>query len=197
MEEIVAYAKSILFFLLFVNLVMQLLKGSAYEKFVRPVCGMILVILIVQPVLRLFGNEEKVLFSAEQKISLLLSGERTEFVLPKETGYEFAVLEAYEEELTGQLAKLLAADGLLLLTAEFSLSAEEKSFGEIRELTVTAEKSEGQKRERIEIAPVVFFRESVATGMTAEEIRVKDKLADFYNLDRENIYVSIREEKDG
>ena len=51
MDEIISYAKTVLFFLIFVNLIMQLLKGSSYERFVHPVCGMILVIMIIRPLL--------------------------------------------------------------------------------------------------------------------------------------------------
>ena len=199
MEALVSYAKSILFFLLFVNLIMQLLKGSSYEKFVRPVCGMILVILIVKPVLSLFGMEKQLLFAAEQKISFLFSEGEAEFVLPEGTGYEFSVLEAYEEELTGQLREMLSEEGLLLVSADFSLSAETNSFGEIRGLTVEVKEGEEvwQSAERIKIAPIVFEKEATKDGMSAEEIRVKDKLADFYNLERENIYVNIKEENNG
>lgn len=199
MDGIISYAKSILFFLLFVNLMMQLLKGSAYEKFVRPVCGMILVILIVQPVLSLFGMEEQLLFAAEQKISFLFSEGEVEFVLPEGTGYEFSVLEAYEEELTEGLRELLCEEGLTLVSADFSLSAEKNTFGELRGVTLEARTGTEttQPGTRIEIAPIVFEKEATKDAMSAEEIRIKDKLADFYHLERENIYVSIKEEQDG
>lgn len=198
MDAVISYAKSILFFLLFINLVMQLLKGSVYEKFVRPVCGMILMILIVNPVLSLLEMDDRLLFAAEQKMLLLFSETGAGLELPENTGYEFAVLEAYEAELTAQLTKLLEEEGLLVYSADFSLSAEEKSFGEIRGLTLVAGTSPKEQPEgKISIAPIVFETERQETGMSAAEIRIKDKLADFYNLGRENIYVNIKEEKDG
>lgn len=197
MNEIISYAKTVLFFLLFVNLVMQLLKGSSYERFVHPVCGMILVIMIIRPLLSLFGGEEKVLYAAEQKLSLLLSGDELRLSLPKEAGYEFAVLEAYEEELVTQLSGILKEDGLAVITADFSLSAEEKDFGTIRGLTLRAEKIKEGSTKRIEIAPIVFESRKRDEAVSAEEIRIKDKLADFYQMDVDNIYVSIKEEKDG
>ena len=197
MNEIISYAKTVLFFLLFVNLVMQLLKGSSYERFVHPVCGMILVIMIIRPLLSLFGGEEKVLYAAEQKLSLLLSGDELRLSLPKEAGYEFAVLEAYEEELVTQLSGILKEDGLAVITADFSLSAEEKDFGTIRGLTLRAEKIKEGSTKRIEIAPIVFESRKRDEAVSAEEIRIKDKLAYFYQMDVDNIYVSIKEEKDG
>lgn len=197
MEAIISYAKTVLFFLLFVNLIMQLLKGSSYERFVHPICGMILVILIVRPILGLFGGEEKVLHAAEQKISLLLAQNETEFILPENAGYEFAVLETYEKELTRQLSEILTADGLSVVSADFSISAEEKDFGTIRGLTLLAERKKEENTQRIEIAPIVFERERREDTVSAEEIRIKDKLADFYNLEEGNIYVSIKEECDG
>lgn len=197
MDDIISYAKTVLFFLLFINLIMQLLKGSSYERFVHPVCGMILVIMIIRPLLSMFGGEEKVLYAAEQKLSLLLSGDEVRLSLPKEAGYEFAVLEAYEEELITQLSEILTEEGLSVVAADFSLSAEEKDFGTIRGLTLAAaKKNEGSTR-RIEIVPIVFESKKQDVAVSAEEIRIKDKLADFYQMDKDNIYVSIKEEKDG
>ncbi len=197
MDEIISYAKTVLFFLLFVNLVMQLLKGSSYERFVHPVCGMILVIMIIRPVLSLFDGETKVLYAAEQKLSLLLAQSDAQFSLPEEAGYEFAVLEAYEKELTTQLCELLTKEGLRVVEANFSLSAEEKEFGTIRGIRLTAEKAGQEKTARIEIAPIVFESRKREETAGAEEIRIKDKLADFYQIDETNIYVTIKEAQDG
>jgi len=196
-DEIISYAKTVLFFLLFVNLLMQLLKGSSYERFVHPVCGMILVIMILRPVLSMFGGEEKVLYAAEQKLSLLLAQGEQGYVQEEGTGYEFAVLEAYEKELIIRLSEALAEEGLSVVNADFSLSAEEKDFGTIRGLTLTAEAAKEEKEGRILIAPIVFERGSRDETISAEEIRVKDKLADFYQVDEANIYVNIKEEQDG
>lgn len=197
MDEIISYAKTVLFFLLFVNLLMQLLKGSSYERFVHPVCGMILVIMILRPVLSMFGGEEKVLYAAEQKLSLLLAQGEQGYVQEEGTGYKFAVLEAYEDELVIQLSEVLAEDGLSVVNADFSLSAEEKDFGTIRGLKLTAEAAKEQREGRILIAPIVFERGIREETVSAEEIRIKDKLADFYQVDEANIYVNIKEEQDG
>ena len=197
MGEIISYAKTVLFFLLFVNLLMQLLKGSSYERFVHPVCGMILVIMILRPVLSMFGGEEKVLYAAEQKLSLLLAQGEQGYVQEEGTGYEFAVLEAYEKELIIQLSEALAEEGLSVVNADFSLSAEEKDFGTIRGLKLTAEAAKEQREGRIYIAPIVFERGIREETVSAEEIRIKDKLADFYQVDEANIYVNIKEEQDG
>lgn len=196
MDAIISYAKTVLFFLLFVNLIMQLLKGSSYERFVHPICGMILVIMIIRPVLSLFGGEEKVLYAAEQKLSLLLA-QGEEYPVSEDSGYAFAVLEAYETELIAQLSGLLEEEGLSVVSADFSVSAEEKDFGTIRGITVTARKKEETKPGRIEVAPVVFERRDREETVSAEEIRIKDKLTDFYQVDEANIYVNIKEEQDG
>ncbi len=196
METVISYAKTVLFFLLFVNLIMQLLKGSSYERFVHPICGMILVIMIIRPVLSLFGGEEKVLYAAEQKLSLLLA-QGEEYPVAEDSGYAFAVLEAYETELVAQLSGLLEEEGLSVVSADFFLSAEEKDFGTIRGITVTAEKKGESKDGRIEIAPIVFGTGKREETVSAEEIRMKGKLTDFYQVDEDNIYVNIKEEQDG
>lgn len=197
MDAVISYAKTVLFFLLFVNLLMQLLKGSTYERFIHPICGMVLVILIVRPVLALFDGDEKLLYAAEQKISLLFAQSEAEFELPETAGYEFIVLENYEKKLTEQLSGVLAEDGYCIVTADFSICAEEKEFGKIRGLSVVMEKTENEGGKKIGITPIVFEREYQSKTPSAEEIRIKDKLADFYNLEEGNIYVSIKEGQDG
>jgi len=196
-EAVISYAKTVLFFLLFVNLIMQLLKGSSYERFVQPICGMILVIMIIRPVLHLFGGEEKVLYAAEQKLSLLLAQNEEQMPLYEGKGYEFAVLENYEKELTVQLSEVLKEEGYTLRYADFSISAEEKDFGTIREITVVGERKKEGVTGKIDIAPIVFEREERESNISAEEIRIKDKLAGFYNVEEGNIYVSIKEEYNG
>ncbi|MBE5931533.1 MAG: hypothetical protein E7268_10845 [Lachnospiraceae bacterium] len=197
MDEIISYAKTVLFFLLFVNLLMQLLKGSSYERFVHPVCGMILVIMILRPVLAMFDGEERVLYAAEQKISFWLAQEEQGYLPEEGTGYEFAVLEAYEQELCAQLAGVLAEERLSVTAADFSLSAEEKDFGTIRGLKLTAETAGEQRPGRIFVAPIVFESRKGDGTVSAEEIRIKDKLADFYQVDEANIHVTIKEAQDG
>lgn len=198
MEAVISYAKTVLFFLLFVNLIMQLLKGSSYERFVHPVCGMILVVLMIRPVLAFFGGEESLLYAAEQKISLLLAQNGGAYFTPEEEegGYEFAVLAAYEEELVVQLTGILEEEGLTVESVDFSLSAE-SDFGTIRTITVTARDGDGAKSGRIQIEPIVWEGRKREETVSAEEIRLKDKLADFYQVDEANIYVNIKEEQDG
>lgn len=197
MENLITYAKSILFFLLFSNIVMQLLKGSCYERFVHPVCGMLLVILILQPMLKWFGAEEKLLFAAEQKISLLLAENKSEFFMPSEAGYEFSVLEEYEAQLMIQLEELLKEEKISVVSADFSLSAEEKDFGTIRGIRLEAEAEEKEETGMIQIPPIFFGGTKEEDTLSAREIYIKDKLSDFYRLDKENIYVNIREEQNG
>lgn len=197
MDSVVSYAKTVLFFLLFVNLVIQLLQGSSYERFIRPVCGMILIILVIRPMLRLFGEDERVLFAAEQKLSLLLTKNDMAMAEPEEDSYTFVVLEQYEAELTRQLEEVLQKEGLEVISADFSISAEEKEFGVIRGIAVTAGERQAERESNIYIAPIVFERNQAMATMSAREIGIRDKLSDFYRLEKDNIYVSIKEEEDG
>ncbi len=200
MDEVVSYAKTVLFFLLFVNLLMQFLKGSSYERFVQPICGMMLVILLVRPILTLFGGEEQLLYAAEQKLSQFLVQSETKLYSREEgqsDGYVFAILEQYEKDLTVQLAELLKKEGLILVSANFSIAAEEKEFGTIREITVQAENAAENAKQKIKMEPIVFREETREKTVSAEEIRMRDMLADFYQMDERNIYVSIKEEQDG
>lgn len=197
MDLVVSYAKTVLFFLLFVNLVIQLLQGSSYERFIRPVCGMILIILVIRPMLRLLGEDERVLFAAEQKLSLLFTKNEMSMAGTEVDGYTFAVLEQYEAELIGQLEEMLQKENLEVVSADFFISAEEKEFGVIRGINVTAKERKAETGTKINIAPIVFDRNQNRESMSADEIRIRDKLSDFYRLEKDNIYVSIKEEEDG
>lgn len=195
MESIYNYAKEILFFLLFMNLCMQLPGATEYKRYVRFVFGIVLILLCLTPIVRMFGKEERISYYLRKNLlqSELAHSDADLFLA--EGNRKNAIVEAYKEELCGQLVSLLQEETLHLLQADFVLSEDEMEYGKIEEIFVVAQYSNGSSR--ITIEPVQIGKSSQnkeeAEFLSPMEIHIKNKLAVFYNVEESNINVIVRE----
>ena len=192
LEGIYNYAKEILFFLLFMNLCMQLPGAAEYKRYVRFVFGMVLIILCLTPIVRVFGEEDRIAYYLRKNLlqSELSYSDGDLFLA--EGDRKNAIMEAYKEELCRQLVNLLQEETLHLLQADFVLSEDETEYGKIEAIFVVAQYNSGGNR--IAIEPVQIGESSQkADFLSPMEIYIKNKLAVFYNVEESNINVIVRE----
>ena len=195
LESIYNYAKEILFFLLFMNLCIQLPGATEYKRYVRFVFGIVLILLCLTPVVRMFGEEEQLSYYLRKNLlqSELVHSDTDLFLT--EGDRKDVIVEAYKEELCEQLVRLLQEETLHLLQAEFVLSENEQEYGKIEEIFVVAQYSNGG--DKITIEPVQIGENSKsrekAEFLSPMEIHIKNKLAVFYNVEESNINVIVRE----
>ena len=192
MESIYNYAKEILFFLLFMNLCMQLPGATEYKRYVRFVFGIVLILLCLTPIVRMFGDEERISYYLRKNLlqSELANSDAELFLA--EGNRKNAIVEAYKEELCEQLVSLLQEEMLHLLQADFVLSEDETEYGKIEEIFVVAQYSSGGSSITIEPVQIGKSRQE-AEFLSPMEIHIKNKLAVFYNVEESNINVIVRE----
>lgn len=195
LESIYNYAKEILFFLLFMNLCMQLPGAAEYKRYVRFVFGMVLILLCLTPVVRIFGEEDRISYYLRKNLlqSELSYSDGDLFL--EEGDRKNAIVEAYKEELCEQLEILLQEETLHLLQADFTLSEDEMEYGKIKAIFVVAQYSNGD--DRITIEPIQIGENGrnrqETEFLSPMEIHIKNKLAVFYNVEESNINVIVRE----
>ena len=177
------------------NLCMQLPGATEYKRYVRFVFGIVLILLCLTPIVRMFGKEERISYYLRKNLlqSELAHSDADLFLA--EGNRKNAIVEAYKEELCGQLVSLLQEETLHLLQADFVLSEDEMEYGKIEEIFVVAQYSNGSSR--ITIEPVQIGKSSQnkeeAEFLSPMEIHIKNKLAVFYNVEESNINVIVRE----
>lgn len=196
------YVKQIAFFMVFSGILLELISGTKYQKFGEWVVGILLIMQIVMP----FINKEQIWDKFLYRLAsfdYVMQGESVleEIVLGEEQVTE-SVRITYEETLRKQIAAILERNSLVLQKAAFEIS---ETSGELLKLSVWAgyqtQTQEKQKEEKILISaipPIVIGTKEEETEqpkvMTPLEIYIKNLLSDFYNLEANNINISIQEE---
>lgn len=192
LEEIYNYAKQILFFLLFMNLCMQLPGAAEYKRYVRFVFGMVLILLCLTPVVRIFGEEDRISYYLRKNLLQSEMARSDADLFLTEGDRKNAIVEAYKEELCRQLVTLLQEETLHLLQADFVLSEDEAEYGKIEAIFVVAQYSSGGNQITIEPVQIGESKQEVEF-LSPMEIHIKNKLAVFYNVEESNINVIVRE----
>jgi stage III sporulation protein AF len=115
-----------------------------------------------------------------------------------------AVFSEYEGKLKKQVAEMLLNDGVHLVSFDltFDRDVQNMTYGEIMGMGITASLDKGEE-ERNEIPPLDLIEISkIDIDGQAEksnedlpspmEINIKNKLSDFYNIEPDNINISIQ-----
>ena len=136
-EGIFSWMKGVAVFLIFSGFLLQLLPDEKYQKYVRFVIGLVLMLLISAPLFRMGNLEENIvdrihLFSMEQSREEF----RTE-IRHAEEGYRKQLEAEYQDILAEQLAELAAEEGYEVLSVQAEISMkDDENFGAIQSLTI-------------------------------------------------------------
>lgn len=58
MEFLYEWTRNLAFYMIVVTIIIQIVPGEGYKKYVRFFVGLILILMLSQPILRLFGLKE-------------------------------------------------------------------------------------------------------------------------------------------
>lgn len=207
MEEIYIWIKNILVYMIINTIVMNLLGNKSYKKYVGIVSGMILVLIVISPVIRLMKLEDNLDYYLQaNEYSIETSGFMNDLA-HMEKEQSALVFGEYRDKLRLQVEQLLSEEKVTLKSFEVILDEEPSSatFGEIRSMSLTAimkgdEEDKDNKVPAVEDIDNIRIRIRDADGSEGDnvpsptEILIKNKLADFYNIEQGNINISVQGE---
>jgi stage III sporulation protein AF len=207
MEEIYTWIKNILVYMIINTIVMNLLGNKSYKKYVSIVSGMILVLIVISPVIRLMKLEDNLDYYLQANEYSVEASDFQNDLAHMEEEQSTAVFAEYREKIRTQVEQLLSEEAVTLETFEVILDQDPSSpsFGEIKSMKLTAvmegdeEGAENGSRtvEDIEAIRILIkdpdenADEQVPSPM---EIRIKNKLSDFYNIEQGNININVQGE---
>lgn len=58
MDAVLSWMKPIIYFSIFLTVLLQLLPNEKYKKYIRFFAGLLMIVLVLRPVLNLFGTED-------------------------------------------------------------------------------------------------------------------------------------------
>ena len=182
MDIIYGWIKNIICFYIFITVILHLLPKENYRKYVRFFTGMLLVILVMNPVLSLLGKEELIL----QKIS------QTRFFqeldnLKMDTQYlEQSQKKVYMREYERAIA--MDIDGMAARKQLNSLRTEVHLSGEYQVESVTMELKHDREDE--------FSLGEKSSGTEAEDSakvqEFRKELMEFYQLEEGQIEIALQ-----
>ncbi len=213
MNEIYNWVKNIVIFLVLTTIITNLLGKSSYKKYINLITGIILVIMVITPLLKLFQLDKTMDYYFTTNSLLAEAEDMNGRLMDAQEGQMTEILKEYKEQIGKQVSNLLDEQNLYVADIVVNIDEDESSstFGKLLALNITAghTKSEtGDKQTDID-KPVkidtvriedikVGTKKEADTGnstriLTPDEINIKNLLSDFYNMNPDNINISIQE----
>lgn len=202
--QIYTWIKNIVIYMIINTVIMNLLGNKSYKKYVSIVSGMILVLIVISPLVKLLKLQDNLDYFLRYNEFALDTSDFKSNLKQVEEKQSKAVFSEYEDKIKTQVKKQLQKDNLYMKSCEITFDTDTKSntYGEILGMTITAatEKSEetggdSLAVEKIEIPHITTDKqdtEASAKLLSPLEINIKKELADFYNLKQGNINISIQ-----
>lgn len=184
-NAIYSWMRNLAYYYLFYSIVMNLLPDKQYSVYIKNFLGILLIILLLSPVLKLFQLDTKLesrvrIESFREAFDNAVNGE-----LAAEEQSNDYLLYAYEKEIESQISQLFVQHGFEVWDIQVSLEGEEEVI--VKQIYVLA----GDPGEEVinSVGTVVIKPDT--ENEKAEEI--KKELQEVYQMDVANIIINIQE----
>jgi stage III sporulation protein AF len=206
MEEIYTWIRSIVIYMILNTVIINLLGDSSYKKYVSIVSGMILVLLVISPLLRVMDLEVTLNHYLQLNDHVIETSDFKNSLGQMEVRQRDMILGKYHQKIENQVRDLLLEKEIRLKTFRISIDriGKSKTFGEITGMSIMAvlQKKKDRKTarrlpiEEIEIHPIAFEKseDKIENHVPSPlEINIKKELSNFYHLEPDHINIHIRE----
>ncbi len=205
MDEVYTWIRNIVIYMILNTIIMNLLGDKSYKKYISIVSGMILVLIVISPILKLTNIEDNLdYFLQSNEYSLEASEFKNDLNRMDEAQSE-AIFAEYENKLREQVKEQLKEESLTVTDFDVTIDKNTKSttFGELLQIDIkaTTEQTSAQDNGRaLDIEAIEIDRISMGKKEQEQkerppsplEILVKNKLSDFYNIEQGNINITIQ-----
>lgn len=200
MGLIYEWIRNIVIYMILNTLILNVFGDSNYKKYIQLVTGMILVVIVISPVIKFLRVSDRVedLFHA-QVYAVDVSDFKSQLKTMEEGQTDFVYRE-YKERIVSQVEDMISDYDLCVKESDIIFETDENcdEFGEIKSMAFVLSPKEEKKeatRERISIKKVMLSKKEQETSVnipSPTEINIKNELSDFYNIEGDNINISIQ-----
>ena len=195
------YVQNIAMVMIFTSFLGLILPRSKHKSYIRLIAGLVVVLAIISPVVRVFNNQnlDEIFVSFERQLGLDVAARSLRHGTPFEDAMLRAVLEEHRMGLEASIRLKVSSLGYELEDARIYIDESEENFGMIAGLFLTlsretAEPNRGLIRvDRVSVSNIGIGQNAPsAQDNYSEEINtIKKLLSDFYNLSVENIDIIV------
>lgn len=193
MEYFVQWIKNIAVFYIIASLILNIIPGDKYKRYIKLFLGVVMVILLIKPIGRLTGLDGKFdeLFwtgsygamSDELKAELAFADEERIRVITAE----------FEKKISSDIKDYVESLGAVYISSrpEIDIDPASKGYGSLARISVEISRGGAYSQGNIYVPPVYVQDRDNYYEDELIAIEIKNYLADFYKLEKRNIYVNI------
>lgn len=176
MEFITDWAQQIAAYLIFGSVLSNLVRKQNYLKYVRLVMGIILMILLAVPVIKLFGKSEDYQFYLSR---YLLTGQAQDSAFIQEISEqkEALLLQEVERAVRERIERIVTGYGVEVREAKLQFCTEEAEYGRLKEIHLILESNEDSY-------------DGYGTD-TPQAIRMRERLSEEFGTEKSEIIITI------
>lgn len=198
MEAFYEWLRNIVICLFLISLIYQLFPDSDYKKYMRVAAGLILIVVVMTPVLKIFGADIKLSYflnleTLKTEIETLAYPEE---MYAAEQGRLKYVTENYKKQLENEVTALFLNGPIVLknVSVEIEGDVDSKNFGKVLSVSATAFVND-EKRDSGTVEPVVIGEEEGRSFVPAEYAGdiadMQEKIADYLCTDVSAVTISM------
>lgn len=206
MSGVYTWLKTVVIFMIFLTILSNLLGKSDFKKYVNVVTGLLLMLVTMNPLLKIISGEEGFEYYFESVSFDLQTTEVANEMKDAQEAQRKVILKKYKEEIKEQIEDLLKKEDLYLVDAKIEVEEdmESEDYARLKTISLVAAYQEQEEESniirRVEIPEIDIgaIGESKVESKQEEdflspvEIKVKNTLSDFYNIKADNINISIQ-----
>lgn len=177
------YIRNIIIFLLFTSFLQIIMPNDRYKNYIQLVLGMILIFIMIKPAKDLFKNFEKIDFNKSYEETFITEYDEQKYV---EIHNEM-VYGLFEENIKAQIEKIIG-NKYKINSIEIKLEEDKYYNVVVTQINLILSKKEISK---IYVRPFYETNENVEEATNVEENNIKKIISDFYNLNLDNIFITI------
>lgn len=208
MEGIIAWVKNITYYLIAVRMLLNLIPGGTYERFIRLFSGAVFILIVAGPLLGGLKLDEKLAYAYEKIRFEQDTSEFEDRMWGVEEERKEQILLRYEEAVARDIQAMAENEGLFCREAEVAIEGRngEEAFGRVtgirlvfgREEEGGGDKASGQEREiRIQVKTDYAEKEAGARARSVQNQKEQEalygfqrKLAGYYQLEETDIRIT-------
>ncbi len=188
MDYFVSWIKGVAIFYIIAALILNIVPNEKNKKYIRFFLGIVMIIMLVKPIGKIFGVDDDFFEYFNIESNKVMSKELKEKLYNAEEYRKQEVAADYTGQIKDSIKEYIESLGWYYIDSDIEIDTDENSagFGTIKMISVDISK---EKAEEIHIDKVTLKRNNSEEELIS--IEIKKYLANFYNLDKRNIYVNI------
>ncbi len=183
MEYIISWIKNIAVFYIIASLINNIIPDNKYRKYIKLFLGIVMIIMLIKPVgelLNMDGQFELKLMSDNQR---QMSWELAQELSLADEDRALAITGEYVENISNNIEQYCNELGIEYIASdvEIDTNMESEALGSITYIGV-------------EISTGTQLTDNTDNpSLELNALRLKNYISDFYNIEKHNIYVNIKD----